>query len=139
MIIMNSIFNMIQFVVVGLVLDESATTLVSNIIHHVLMKFGNCRFVALYDSSHFKSTIITMCQALNLSYEVLTKRNHNEFTVEHFRKFLNKSATIAAADRDTYDICFPTSIVTCYVWNSTLIDGTDILCSISAIGRDQSE
>ena len=74
-----------------------------------------------------------------MSHLDLDYLNHNELTVEHFRKFLNKSATIAAADRDTYDICFPTSIVTCYVWNSTLIDGTDILCSISAIGRDQSE
>ena len=77
-----------------------------------------------------------MCDALNLSYNVLAKCNHKCLTVEHFHRFLNKSITITAEDRGTYDIFIPVGIAAGYAWNSAPIDGTDILRSISAIGRE---
>ena len=76
-----------------------------------------------------------MCQALNLNYDVLAKRNHKGLSVEHFHRFLNKSVTIAAEDRGTNDIFVHTSIAAAYVWNSAPIDGTDIIRSVPAIGQ----
>ena len=78
-----------------------------------------------------------MCQSLNLNYEILAKINHKGLSVEHFHRFLNKSVTIAAEDRGTTDIVVPAEIVAGYTWNSAPIDGTDILRSIPAIGREQ--
>ena len=77
-----------------------------------------------------------MCDALNLNHGVLPKRNQKGLTVEHFHRFLNKSITIAAEDRCTNDILFPTGITAGYALNSATIDGTDILRSIPAIGRE---
>ena len=76
-----------------------------------------------------------MCQALNLNYDVLAKRNYIGLSVEHFHRFLNKSVTIVVEERGTNDIFVPASIVAAYAWNSALIDDTDIIRSILAINR----
>ena len=44
-----------------------------------------------------------MCKALHLNHNILAKRNHKGFTVEHFHRFLNKSVVIAAEERGTND------------------------------------
>ena len=133
---MNTMCDMSQFVVVVPVPNESSTTLASFFMQHVLMKFGICHLVVLDDGSPFKGAFIAMCDALNLNYDVLAKRNHKGLTVEHFHRFLNKSVTIAAEDRGTNDIFVPAGIAARYAWNSAPIDGTDILRSIPAIGRE---
>ena len=77
-----------------------------------------------------------MCDALNLNYDVLAKRNHKGLTVEHFHRFLNKSITITAEDCGTNDVLVPAGIAVGYAWNSAPIDDTDIIRSIPAIGRE---
>ena len=77
-----------------------------------------------------------MCDTLNLNYDVLAERNHKGLTVENFHRFLNKSFIITAEDRGTNDIFVPAGIAAGYDWNSAPIDGTDILHSIPAIGRE---
>ena len=76
-----------------------------------------------------------MCDALNLNYDVLAKRKHKGLTVEYFHLLLNKSVTIAAEERSTNDIFVPVGVVAGYAYNKAPIDGTNILCSIPAIGR----
>ena len=51
-------------------------------------------------------------------------------------RFLNKSVTIAAGERGTTNIFVPAGIAAGYARNSAPIDGTDILRSIPAIGRE---
>ena len=77
-----------------------------------------------------------MCDVLNMNHDVLEKRNYKGLTVEHFHRFLNKSVTIFAQNRSTNDMFVPAGIAAVYAWNSVPIDGTDILCSISVIGRE---
>ena len=77
-----------------------------------------------------------MCEGLNLNHDVLAKRNHKGLTVEHFYRFLNKNVTIAAEEHGTNDIFVSAGIATGYAQNSAPINGTDILCSIPAIGRE---
>ena len=50
-------------------------------------------------------------------------------------RFLNKSVTIAAGERGTTNIFVPTGIMVGYAWNSSPIDGADILHNIPEIGR----
>ena len=136
MALMNSMFDMSQFVVVLPVPDESSVTLASYFMQYILMKFGLCHLVVIDDGTPFKEAFIAMCQALNLNYDILAKRNHKGLSVEKFHRFLNKSVTIAAEERGTTNIFVPASIVAGYAWNSVPIGGTDILRSIPAIGRE---
>ena len=77
-----------------------------------------------------------MCESLNLKHDVFVQRNHKSLTVEYFNRFLNKSFTIAAEERDTNDIFVPAGIAAGYVWNCAPIDGSNILRSILAIWRE---
>ena len=90
--------------------------------------------VVIDDGTPFKADCVTMCQAYNPNYDVLTNRNHKGLSVEHFYRFLNKSVNIAVEERGTNDIFVPTSIVAAYVWNSAPIDGTDIIRCVPTIG-----
>ena len=72
------------------------------------------------------------CKALNINYDILAKRNHKGLSVEYFHRFLNKVKTIAMEDRKSYDAFLSTGIAAGYVWNSALIDGTEILRSTVA-------
>ena len=136
MALINSMCDMHQFVVVVPVLDENSATLARYFMQYVLMKFGLCRLVVLDDGTPFKGALIGMCQALNLNYDILAKRKHKGLSVEHFRRFLNKSMTIAAEERGTTNIFVPAGIAVGYAWNSAPIDGTDMLLSIPAIGHE---
>jgi len=49
---------------------------------------------------------------------------------------LNKSVNIATEDRGTNDIFVPTRNAAGYAWNNAPVDGTDILRTIPAIGRE---
>ena len=55
--------------------------------------------------------------------------------MKHFHRCHNKSVTIVVDDRGTNDF-FPAGVTADYAWNSTLINGTDILRSIPAIYRE---
>ena len=134
--LMNTMCNMSQFVVVVPVPNESSDTLPSFFMQHFLMTFGLCNLVFLDNGIPFKGAFIAMCDALSLNYDVLAKRNHKGLTVEHYHRFLNKSVTIGAEDRGTNDIFVPAGIAVGYAWDSAPKDGTDILRSILAIGRE---
>lgn len=71
--LMNSMCKMSQFVVVVPVPDESSATLAGYFMQHILMKFGLCHLVVLDDGTPFKGDFITMCQALNLSYDIFAQ------------------------------------------------------------------
>ena len=134
MTLMNAMCDMSQFVVVVPLPDERSAMLASYFMQYVLMKFGI--WVVLDDGNPFKGAFIAMCDVLNLNHDVLAKCNHKGLTMEHFHRLLNNSVTIAAEYRGTNDIIIPTDIAGGYSWNSAPIDGTDILRSTPAIGRE---
>ena len=84
MVLMNTMCDMSQCVVVISVPNESSATLASFFMHHVLMKFGLCHLVVLDDGSPFKEAFIAMCNDLSLNYDVLGKHNHKGLTEEYF-------------------------------------------------------
>ena len=73
---MNTMCDMTQFVVVVPVPDETPATLTSHFMQHVLLKFGMFPLLVIDDGTPFKGAGVAMCQALNLNYDVLDKRNH---------------------------------------------------------------
>ena len=55
------------------------------------MKFDLYHLVVIDDGTPFKGNFVAMYQMLHLTYDILVKRNHKGFTVEHFHWFLNKN------------------------------------------------
>ena len=98
------------------------------------MEVGVCHLVVLNDGTLSKGDFVTMCKALKLNYDILAKRNHMELLVEHFHRILNKATIIVVEDRQSNDVFVPAGIA--YAWNSAPINGTDILRSTVAIGRE---
>ena len=68
-------------------------------------------------------------------HDLLTKRNHKGFSIDHFHCFLNKSVIITIAEYGINDIFVPASIAAAYAWNSVPIYGTDIIRVVPVIGR----
>jgi hypothetical protein len=56
--------------------------------------------------------------------------------VERYHRFLNKTQTIAGQDRGTHQVFTKNAKTSQYAWNSALIDGTDIIRSMAAVGRE---
>ena len=133
---MNVMCDMSQFVVVFSIPDESSATLDSYFMQYVLFKFGLCHLLILNGGISFKGTFIAMCEDLHLNHDVIAKRNHKFLTVKFFYRFLNKSVTIAAEERDTNDIYVLTGVAVGCTWNRLPNDGTYILRIIPAIGRN---
>ena len=77
-----------------------------------------------------------MCKDLALNYDILAKRNHKGLTVENFHRLLKKAVTITLKDRKSNDIFVQAGIVAGYACNNAPIDGTDVLRSTVAIGRE---
>ena len=100
------------------------------------MKFCLCYLVIIDDGTPFKGAFVAMCTALDIKYDILTKRNHKGLTVEHFHRFLNKTVTIAIEDRQRNDVFIPAVIAAGHAWNSAPINGIDILRSTVVIGRE---
>ena len=136
MALMNAFCGMSQFVVVGTVPSESSVILASNFMQYEFIKFELYHIVVFNGDTPFEGAFIAICQALNLNYDILAKRNYEGISVEYFHRFLNMSVTIAVEERGTTNIFVPTGIPAEYDWNSTPTNDTDILRSIPAIGRE---
>ena len=133
---MNIMRDMTQFVVVVLVLDETLATLAENFTQQVLLQFGIYHLIIIDDGSPFKFTFIAMNKSLNINHDTLAKRNHTYLLIEKFYRFINKVITIVGEDRGKNDIFVAAGVATGYAWNSSLIDRTNILCRVIAIGRE---
>ena len=103
---------------------------------HLLLKFGICHLLILDDCRPFKGVFIAMCKSFNIKYDVLAKRSHKDLLVEKFHRFINKAIKIAAEDRGTNNIFVAAGVAVGYAWNSSPIDGTDIIRSVPTIGRE---
>ena len=77
-----------------------------------------------------------MCKALHINYNILAKRNHKGLLVEKFHRFINKAIAIATEDRNTNDVFVAAGVAAGCAWNSSPTDGTDILRSVPALGRE---
>ena len=100
------------------------------------MKFGLCHLAVIDDGTPFKGGFVAMCKGVDLNNDILVKRNHKGLTVKDLLSFLNKAVIIVMEDRQSNDVFIPDGTATGCGWSNALIDGTDILRSTVAIGRE---
>ena len=113
--------------------NNKSATLTEVFMQYLLLKFGTCYLVMINNDNSLKDVFIIMCDCLQISYEVISKRNHKVLTVKYFNLFLNNTNIITAGDCGTITIFLFTGIAAAYTCNSALIDGTNILRSIIII------
>ena len=79
--LINSMYDMIQFVVVVSVPNKASKTFVDHFMQHVLLKFGIYYLVILDDDSPFKGVFSAMFKALNINFDILAKINYKGLLV----------------------------------------------------------
>jgi hypothetical protein len=114
-----------------------ASALASVFMQEVLLKIGFCVMVVVDDGIDFKGLFREMCAILKIRFHTVARGNHQDLVVERFHSFLNKSVTLATNDRDNIaEVYIPASALACYACNSSPIDGTYIVRSVPAVGRE---
>jgi hypothetical protein len=135
--VMNTMCDMTQFVITTPFPDTATHVLAPIFMQEVLLKVGFCVMVVVDDGSTFKGLFVEMCKILKLRCHVVARNNHQALCVERFHVFLNKTLRIATNDRDSIKgIYIPASALAAFAWNSAPIDGTDIVHSVPAVGRE---
>jgi hypothetical protein len=135
--LLNSMCDMTHFVVSTPAPVILASALASVFMQEVLLKIGFCVMVVVDDGSTFKGLFPEMCDILKIRFHTVARGNHQALMVERFHSFLNEAVTLATNDRENIaEVNIPASALACYAWNSSPIDGTDIVRSVPAVGRE---
>jgi hypothetical protein len=77
-----------------------------------------------------------MREILGLEFHASARGNHIAVSVEQFFRFLNQAVTINTKDRGTNQVLIVSTQCATYAWNSSPIDGTEIIRSVAAVGRE---
>ena len=133
--VLNCMCDLTQFVVSIITSDTTAASLSQLIMEHVLLKYGMCAVIVVDAASNFKGIFEQMCSILSITFWPLSRGNHHGLSVERYHRFLNKTQTIQVANVGTHSNFKRTVLLSAYSWNSSPIDGTDIIRSIPAVGR----
>ena len=133
---MNAMCDMAQFVVSKPTKNTTASYLARLFMEHVLLKFGFCAIVVVDDGSTFRGLFKEMYSLLKIRFHAAAKRNHKSISVERFHNFLKKGITFYSEERGTNKCFVEAAMVLAYAWNASPIDGTGIIRSIPAIGRE---
>jgi hypothetical protein len=133
--ILTIIDDMTGFVIVTEFTSASSSTFARLFVSQVLLKHGLCLAVVIDADSKFRGLFEAMCTALGLRWIALSRGNHQGMRSERFHRYLNKALTNECSKRDTNEIFVEVAYVAAYAWNSTPIDGTDIVRSYPVTGR----
>ena len=134
--LLNSMCDMSQFVVSVPVKQTSASYLARVFMENVLLKFGICAVIVVDDGSTFRGLFEEMCSLLKIRFHAAAKRNHRSIGVERFHAFLNRGTTIFSEERGSNECFVEAAMVLAYAWNASPIDGTGIIRSVPALGRE---
>jgi hypothetical protein len=129
--------DLTQFAVSVPVCDIHAHKLARLLFQEILLKVGMCDLIIVNAGSTFCGTFTEACALLGIRLHTASRGNHKAVSIERFFRYLNKAVTIASSDRGTHlvwvKVC---SMIATYAWNCSPIDGTAVVRSIPAMGRE---
>ena len=97
---------------------------------------GLPRLVIIDSGSEFAGALQTLCGGIGIPNYTVSRGNHKAIICERFHRYLNKIQKIHAINCETFqDFMFGT-IFAVYAWNAAPVDGTNIVRSYAAIGRE---
>ena len=127
---MNFMDDLTVFVIFNATSNITANDLSYLFVQEVLLKVGFCGLVVVDNGSTFKGLFQSVYALLNISFHIAARGNHKAVGVDNFQRFLNKSVAIAANDRGTNSVFVEASHTASYAWNSSHIEGTEIIHSV---------
>jgi hypothetical protein len=114
-----------------------ATTFVSAIMKVLLQYRFHPTIVLDIDSKCF-GFYRKAINLLKINCHVLSSANHNPMIAEHVNQYLNKGLKIMCNERNSVCVALEAILILLHTWNSCPVPGTDISCSLIAIGREFS-
>ena len=126
--------NLIGFAILVLIKSIPSRALAVAFIERVLLQIGFWHSIHINANNKVKYVFKAMCKLLSIWFSTAAKWIHQSVSIEHFFKYTNKAVTIVTQDWATLSIWVPAILLAAYAWNSSPIDGTGILQSISAVG-----
>jgi hypothetical protein len=127
--------GMCSFACMEPITRASATTFASAIMK-ILLRYGFCHTVVLNKDSKFFGVCREAINLLKLNCHVLSSANHNPMIVERVNWYLMKGLKIMCNERGSVRVALEAILLLLYTWNSCLVPGTDISCSLVAVGRE---
>ncbi len=126
--------GMCTFAAMEPVTKPSATTFASAIMK-IILQYGFCHTVVLDKDSKFLGVCRESLNLLKINCHILSSGNHDPMLVERLNRYLNKGLKIMVNKWDSPRIALEALLLLIYAWNSYPVPGTDISCSLVAVGR----
>jgi hypothetical protein len=126
-------YGMCSFGTLEPVTGANATTFASAIMK-IQLRYGFCHTIVLDKDSKFFGVCHEALNLLKINCHVLSGDNHNPMLVERICRYFNKGLTIMCNERDTVRVALESLLLLLYAWNSSPVPGTDISCSLVAVG-----
>ena len=133
--VLGPMCNLTGFVILAPLRSILSNDLAVAFMERVLLQIWFCHIIHVDAGNKFRSVFEVMCNSLSLWFSAVAKGNHQSLSIEQFFKYANTAVTIATQDWATLSVWVPAILLAMYAWNSSLIDGTDIIWSIPAVGR----
>ena len=114
---------------------EDSITIAREAFSRIFIPNGLPRLVIVDDGSPFKGALRAMCKLLSIPCEPVSPQNHRAVRVERFFRYLNKVERIVVANNQSFHTWLQGVYFSLYAWNSSPIDGTNIIRSFVAKGR----
>ena len=134
--VLNCMCDLTQFIVSSVIKETTAEALSIAFMENVVLKYGVCAVIVVDAGSNFRHIFEQMCDILDITFWPLARGNHHGLSVERYHRYLNKTQTIQGASIGTHENFKRNVLISAYGWNSAPIDGTNIVRSIPAVGRE---
>ena len=133
---LTSLDTMTGFASVAVIKDTSSETVARTVFASFFVPNGLPKLILLDAGSENKGMLIDMCRILRVKHHAVAPENHNGVLCERFHRYLNKVQKIGAANTQSFTQWAQGIAFAAYSWNAAPIDGTNIVRSFVAKGRD---
>jgi hypothetical protein len=102
----------------------------------IQLHYGFCHTVVLDNNIKFFGVCRKALNLLHINCHVLSGNNHNPMIVKQVNQYLMKGLKIMTNKCNSVHVALEAILLLLYAWNSCPISGTDISCSLIAVGRE---
>ena len=102
----------------------------------MLLRYRFSHTVVLDKDTKFFDVCREAVDLLQINCHVLSGDNHDPMLVKRINRYLNSGLKIMANKRDSVYVALECILILIYAWNSCPVPGTDISCSLVAVGRE---
>ncbi len=100
----------------------------------IILCYGFCHMIVLNKISKCFGVCRKVLDLLKINCQVLSGGNHNPMLVEHINRYLNQGLRIMCNERGLNRVALKAILLLIYAWNSCPVPGTNISCSMVAVG-----